>query len=416
MAIFDRFKNAWNAFKGRDPTTIPPSGFGYSHQPTMRRHYGGSERYIIDSIYNRIAVDCSSVNINHVRVNEEGRFDSFVRDGLNRVLSRSANIDQTGRAFILDAVLSMMQEGVVALVPTVTDLDPNQTDSYTVEEAKVGKIVEWWPRQIRVELYDDIHGEYVQKIFDKRYVAIVNNPFYEIMNGRNSTLQRLSRVLNQLDKLNDEVALNKLDLIIQLPYTVKSDARKKIADNRVKNIEAQLSQGQYGVAYIDGTEKVIQLNRSLENNLWNQARDLQEDLYNQLGLTKAIFDGSADEKTMLNYNNRTIEPIMSAIVEEIERKWLTKTAITQGHAIRFFKDPFKLVPVAQLAEIADKFTRNEIMTSNEIRAVISMLPAKDPKADQLINSNLNQPEDKVSDAQKSRSSVNVDEIVSRFSK
>lgn len=415
MILIDRFKNAWSAFKSRDPTSGPPSGFGYGYPPERRRIYGGSERYIIDAIYNRIAVDCAAVNVNHVKINEEGRFASFIHDGLNRVLSRSANIDQTGRAFILDAALSMMQEGVIALVPTVTDMDPNQTDSYTVEEAKVGKIVEWYPRHVRVELYDDIHGEYVQKTLKKRYVAIVNNPFYEIMNGRNSTMQRLSRVLGQLDKLNDEVALNKLDLIIQLPYTVKSDARKKIAENRVKNIETQLSQGQYGVAYIDGTEKVIQLNRSLENNLWNQARDLQEDLYNQLGLTKAIFDGSADEKTMLNYYNRTIEPIMSAITEEIERKWLTKTAITQGHAIRFFKDPFKLVPVAQLAEIADKFTRNEIMTSNEIRSVISMLPAKDPKADKLINSNLNQPEGENQNIEKTTPSVNIDEILSKIS-
>lgn len=392
-AIGERMKNAWNAFMGRDPTEYYGTGF-YSvtrpGRPTMRY---GIDRTIATSIYNQIAVDCSSITINHVRLDDDGRFLSIENSSLNRALTLDPNIDQTGRGLIRDAVMSMLDEGVVAIVPVETSIDPNTTDSYKIYQLRTGKIIEWFPKHVRVEVYNDRTGHREQIILEKRFVSIIENPFYPIMNEPNSTLQRLVRVLAQLDRTNDELSNGRLDMIIQLPYVIKSEARKKEAEKRRKEIVAQLKDSQYGIAYTDGTEKVIQLNRSLENNLWEQAKELKEELFNQLGFSQSIFDGTADEATMLNYNNRTIEPIMSAITEEMERKWISKTAQSQNQGIRFFREPFKLVPVQQIADIADKFTRNEIISSNEMRAVIGMKPSKDPKADELRNSNLNHPDE-----------------------
>lgn len=391
-SLGERLKNSWNAFLGRDPTNnyIRETAYGGSgYRPDRVRLSRGNERSIVTSIYNQIAVDASLVNIKHVRVNENNQFKEVIDDDLNNALTRSANIDQTGRALIKDLVLSMFDEGVVAVVPVVTSQDPI-TGSYKIYELRIGRIMEWYPRKVKVEVYNDVTGKKEQLMLEKTFVAIIENPFFSIMNEPNSTLQRLIRVLNQIDRLNTNNAAGKLDLIVQVPYPIKLKARKEQAEMRRKEIEDQLTGSQYGVAYTDVTEKIVQLNRPLENNLWEQAKDLTTQLYNQLGFSPSIFDGTADEKALLNYNNRTITPIMSAITEEMQRKWLSQTAISQGQAIRFFSDPFKLVPVADLAEIADKFTRNEIMTSNEIRAVISMLPSDDPKADQLINSNLNQ--------------------------
>ena len=391
-SLGERLKNSWNAFLGRDPTRqyYEAAYGGSSYRPDRVRLSRGNERSIVTSIYNQIAVDVSQVNIKHVRVNENNQFTEVIYSNLNHALTKSANIDQTGRSLIKDLVLSMFDEGVVAIVPIVTTANPNTNNSYDIYELRTAKILEWFPKDVRIEIYNDITGNRQQMVVGKKYTAIIENPFYAIMNEPNSTLQRLIRVLNQIDRLNDKNSAGKLDLIVQVPYPIKLKARKEQAEMRRRELEEQLTGSQYGVAYTDVTEKIVQLNRPLENNLWEQAKDLIEQLYNQLGFSPTIFDGTADEKAMLNYNNRTITPIITAITEEMERKWLTQTAITQGQAIRFFTDPFKLVPVADLAEIADKFTRNEIMTSNEIRAVIGMQPSDDPKADMLINSNLNQ--------------------------
>lgn len=391
---FDRFKSAWNAFMGRDPTVTKYWYGGYGTRPDRTRHRIQNERSIINSIYNRMAVDSSSIDIKHVRLNEDGNYDETIKSHLNDVLTREANIDQTGRAMILDVVYSMLDEGCIALVPTDSTADPNKTESYEVLEVRVGKVIEWYPKEILVEVYNEITGKKEEIVVDKRYTPIIENPFYSIMNEPNSTLQRLLRVLNQLDRVNEQNAAGKMDLIIQLPYPTKSAARKREAEDRRKNLEDQLTGSQYGVGYIDASEKVIQLNRSVENNLWNQAKELKEELFNQLGMTMEILNGTADEKTMLNYYSRIIEPILTAIIEELERKWISKTAQSQGQAVRFFRDPFKLVPISNIAEIADKFTRNCVMTSNEMRSKIGLEPSKDPKADQLINSNLNQPEEK----------------------
>lgn len=388
----DRFKSAYNAFIGRAPTFKPYYG-GSGNRPDRTRHRIQNERSVVNSIYNRIAVDSAQINVKHVRVDEDGDYVSTMSSHLNRLLTLEANIDQTGRGLIQDFVQSMLDEGVVALVPTDLTANPNFTDAYEVLEARVGKIVEWFPKQVRVEVYNEETGKKEQLLVEKRYTPIVENPFYSIMNEPNSTLQRLIRVLNQLDRVNEQNSAGKMDLIVQLPYVVKTEAKQKQAEERRKSIEAQLTGSQYGIAYIDGTEKVIQLNRSVENNLWNQAKELKEDLFNQMGLTMEILNGTADDKTMLNYYSRIIEPILTALVEEIERKWISRTAQSQKQAIRFFRDPFKLVPVGDLAEISDKLTRNEIMTSNEIRVRVGLPPSKDPKADQLINSNLNQPEE-----------------------
>lgn len=390
---FDRFKMAWNVFMGRDPTVMGYWPGGTGARPDRTRHRIQNERSNINSIYNRIAVDASSIDIKHVRLNDDGNYDETIKSHLNDVLTKESNIDQTGRAMIRDLVYSMLDEGCIALVPTDLTADPNVTDSYEVLEARVGKIVEWYPQKVRVELYNETTGKKEEVIVDKRHTPIIENPFYSIMNEPNSTLQRLLRVLNQLDRVNEQNAAGKMDLIIQLPYPTKSEARKREAEHRRKNLEDQLSGSQYGVGYIDASEKVIQLNRSVENNLWNQAKELKEELFNQLGMTMEILNGTADEKTMLNYYSRIIEPILTAIIEELERKWISKTAQSQGQAVRFFRDPFKLVPISNIADIADKFTRNCIMTSNEMRSKIGLVPSKDPKADQLINSNLNQPEE-----------------------
>lgn len=393
----DRFKSAYNAFMGRAPTNYYYGGSG--SRPDRTRHRIQNERSVINSIYNRISVDCSSIDIKHVRVDEEGDYTETIKSSLNRVLNKDANVDQTGRALFIDFVYSMLDEGCVALFPTDLSANPIFTDSYDVNEARVAKIVEWYPKHVRLEVYNEETGIKEQIVAEKRYVPIVENPFYSIMNEPNSTLQRLIRVLNQLDRINEQSSSGKLDLIVQLPYPLKSEAKMRQAEDRRKNIEAQLESGaKYGIAYIDSTEKIIQLNRPVENTLWNQAKELKEELFAQMGITMEILNGTADEKTMLNYYSRTIEPIMSAIVEEIERKWISKTAQTQGQAIRFFRNPFKLIPVGELAEMSDKFTRNEIMTSNEIRTkAIGLPPSKDPKANKLVNSNLNQPEEKTTE-------------------
>lgn len=404
----DRFKSAYNAFMGRASPSVSMYYGGSGSRPDRIRHRIQNERSIINSIYNRIAVDSSSIDIKHVRLNENNNYESTIQDLLNNLLTLSANVDQTGRSLIRDLVYSMLDEGCVALFPTDTTADPNVTDAYEVIEARVAKIVEWYPKHVKIDVYNENTGRKEQLFVEKRYTVIVENPFYSIMNEPNSTLQRLIRVLNQLDRTNEQNSAGKMDLIVQLPYVVKSKAKENLAEERRKSIEAQLTGSQYGIAYIDGTEKVIQLNRPIENNLWNQAKELKEDLFNQMGLTMEILNGTADDKTMINYYSRIIEPILTAIVEEIERKWLSKTAQTQGQGIRFFRDPFKLVPVQDIAEIADKFTRNEITTSNEIRSKIGFKPSKDPKADMLINSNINQSETKeMIDVEKKKEDVDI---------
>lgn len=402
----DRFKSAYNAFMGRSPT---PKAYYYSgsgSRPDRTRHRIQNERSIINSIYNRISVDGELIDIKHVRLDENGNYSETIKGPLNRVLNSEANIDQTGRAMIEDLIYSMLDEGCVALFPTDLTADPTKTDSYEVEEARVAKIIEWYPKEVLLEVYNENTGRKEQILSEKRYTPIIENPFFSIMNEPNSTLQRLIRVLNQLDTINDQNCSGKMDLIIQLPYILKNPAKQKAAEERKRSIEAQLTNSKYGIAYIDGTEKVIQLNRAVENNLWTQVKDLKDELFSQMGLTMEILNGTADEKTMQNYYSRIIEPILVAIVEEIERKWISRTAQTQGQGIRFFRDPFKLVPVSSLAEISDKFTRNEIMSSNEIRVRVGLPPSKDPKADQLINSNLNQ-----ADKRKSASVENIEEDV-----
>ena len=390
-----RIRSGWNAFIGRDPTTtsIPlseeMSGFGYSSRPDRVRYTKGNQRSIVASIYNRISVDVASIKIEHAKLDKDGRYKERFSSGLNDCINVSANVDQTGRALIQDIVESMFDEGVVAVVPTDTNIDPIKTGSYDILELRTGKIIAWYPKMVKVHAYNENTGKYQDILVPKDEVAIIENPFYSIMNEPNSTLQRLIQAINKLNSANDISTSSKLDLIIQLPYVTKSPQRQAEARRRRKEIEDQLSSSKLGIAYTDGTEKVTQLNRSLDNNLWTQVKELTEQLYSQLGVTPSILDGTADEATRINYFNSTIEPICSAIVDEFERKFLTKTARTQGQAIVFFRDPFKLVPVSQLADIADKFTRNEIMTSNEIRGEIGMKPVKDPKADMLINKNLN---------------------------
>ena len=390
-----RLKHAWNAFLNRDPTENfnRPSGDVYYRRPDRPRLSRGNERSIITSIFNRIAIDVAGIEIKHVRLDEEGRYLETIDSGLNDCLSVEANIDQTGRAFKQDAVLSMLDEGVIAIVPIETTLNPKMTGAYDVNSMRVGKIIEWYPRDVKVRLYNDRTGRREEIILPKSMVAIVENPLYSVVNEPNSTMQRLIRKLNLLDAVDEQTSAGKLDLIIQLPYVIKSPARQEQAEKRRKDIEEQLSGSKYGIAYTDGTERITQLNRSLENNLLKQVEYLTEMVYSQLGITKTVMDGTADEKTMLNYNNQIIEPIVSAIVDEMKRKFLTKTARSQRQSIEFYRDPFRLVPVNDIAEIADKFTRNEIMTSNEIRQVIGMKPSDDPKADQLVNSNISQPTD-----------------------
>ena len=391
MGLINAVKKAWNVFN-RDPTRYQyDTGPGYSFRPDRVRFSRGNERSIVTSVYNRIALDVAALNIRHVMLDNEGRYKDDVNDGLNTCLSLEANIDQTGRSFIQDAVMSMMDEGCVALVPIETDDDVDLTDSYGILSMRTGKILEWYPRHVLVRVYNAQKGYQEDIKVPKSTVAIIENPLFAVMNEPNSTMQRLIRKLNLLDAIDEQSGSGKLDLIVQLPYTVKSDLKRAQAKERKKELEMQLAGSKYGVAYIDAAEKVTQLNRSVDNNLMSQIEYLTSMLYSQLGITQSILDGTADEKTMLNYNNRTIEPIISAIVDEMKRKFLTKTARSQHQSISFFRDPFKLVPVNDIAEIADKFTRNEIMTSNEIRQVVGMKPSEDPRADELRNKNLSAP-------------------------
>ena len=388
----DRLQHAWSALT-RAPTetlSYANAGMAYSYRPDRIRFTRGNERSIVTSIYNRIAMDVAAVDIKHVRLDDNGRFLEEIKDGLNNVLTLDANIDQTGRAFIQDVVMSMFDEGVVAMMPIKTDIKPNETGSFNVLAMRTAKIVTWYPQHVKLRFYNEETGRQSEIVMHKKNVAIVENPFYAVMNEPNSTLQRLIRKLVLLDAIDEQSGAGKLDLIIQLPYVVKSETRKNQAEERRKAIEMQLAGSKYGIAYTDATEKITQLNRPLENNLMKQIEFLTSTLYGQLGLTEEIFKGTADEKTMLNYYNSTIEPILSVITDELKRKFLTPTARTQGQSIKFFKDPFRLVPVNNIADIADKFTRNEIMSSNELRQVIGIKPSDDPKADMLVNSNLNQ--------------------------
>lgn len=391
-----RLKHAWNAFTNRDPTYYRQSlGSSYSNRPDRPRLSRGNERSIVNSIFNRIALDVAAVDLKHCRVDQNGRYIEDMNSDLNNCLTLEANVDQTSRAFIQDIVMSMLDEGCVAVVPVDTTIDPAQTDSYKIETMRTGKIIDWYPAHVGVQLYNDKTGEKEDLILPKRQVAIIENPLYAIVNERNSTMQRLIRKLSLLDVTDEQTASGKLNLIIQLPYVVKSPARREQVEKRRKDIEDQLSGSKYGIAYADATEKITQLNRSLENNLLKQIEYLTNMVYGQLGITQAVMDGTADEKTMLNYNNRTVEPFVSAIADEMKRKFLTKTARSQGQTIEYFRDPFRLVPVNDIAEIADKFTRNEIMTSNEIRQIVGMKPSTDPKADELVNSNISQPDEEI---------------------
>ena len=386
-----RLKHAWNAFLNRDPTFSV--GGGSYYRPDRARLSRGNERSIVTSVYNRIALDAAAINMMHARLDDNGRFLSVIDSGLNNCLSVEANLDQTGRSFIQDVVMSMLDEGCVAMVPVDTTLNPRITAAFDVNSIRTGKILEWFPEHVRVSVYNDKTGKKEELLMPKRSVAIVENPLFAVINEPNSTMQRLIRKLNLLDAIDEQSGSGKMNMVIQLPYIVKTPLQKERADRRRKELEDQLASSKYGVAYVDGTERITQLNRPLDNNLMTQIEYLTSMLYSQLGITQTVMDGSADDKTMLNYYNRTIEPIISAIVDEMIRKFLTKTARSQKQSIRFFRDPFKLVPVNDIAEIADKFTRNEIMTSNEFRQIVGFKPSDDPKADKLNNSNLKGPSD-----------------------
>jgi len=392
MRMRDRLQHAWNAFVYNDNTYTNPQNLGgFSTFKPDRVHFSrGVEKSIVTSVYNRLALDVASLAIKHVRLDENGRYMEEVNSGLQNCLTVEANIDQTGRAFLQDVVMSMLDEGCVAIVPVDTTVNPAVSGSYEINTMRTGKILEWYPAHVRIRVYNDKKGIHEEITLPKSSVAIIENPLYAVINEPNSTMQRLIRKLNLLDVVDEQTSSGKLDLIIQLPYVIKSEARRRQAEERRKDIEMQLSGSKYGIAYTDGTERITQLNRPAENNLMKQVEYLTSMLYSQLGLTQSIMDGSADEKTMLNYYNRTIEPIIAAIVDEMKRKFLTKTARSQRQTVMYFRDPFKLVPVNEIAEIADKFTRNEIMTSNEIRQVVGMRPSDDPSADELRNKNLNQ--------------------------
>jgi len=394
--LTQRIRSGWNAFIGRDPTKefqytqdLIYGGYGYGVRPDRMRYTGGNQRSIVASVYNRISVDVASINFEHAKLDENGHFKESMKSGLNECMNVSANIDQTGRAFLQDIVESMFDEGVVAIVPVETDVNPMDTESYDIRSMRTGRIVAWYPEAVKVHLYNELQGRYQDIIMPKSRVAIIENPFYSIMNEPNSTLQRLIAAINKLNAANDNSTSSKLDLIIQLPYVTKSPQRKAEAQKRRKEIEDQLATSKLGIAYTDGTERVTQLNRSLDNNLWTQVKELTEQLFSQLGVTPSILDGTADEATRINYFNSTIAPICSAICDEFGRKFLTKTARTQKQAIIYFRDPFKLVPVSQLADIADKFRRNEIMTSNELRAEIGYKPSDAAQANDISNPNLN---------------------------
>ena len=393
----DRLQHAWNAFVYNDNTYTNPQNLGgFSTFKPDRVHFSrGVEKSIVTSVYNRLALDVASLAIKHVRLDENGRYMEEVNSGLQNCLNVEANIDQTGRAFLQDVVMSMLDEGCVAIVPVDTTVNPAVSGSYEINTMRTGKILEWYPAHVRIRVYNDKKGIHEELTLPKSSVAIIENPLYAVINEPNSTMQRLIRKLNLLDVVDEQTSSGKLDLIIQLPYVIKSEARRRQAEERRKDIEMQLSGSKYGIAYTDGTERITQLNRPAENNLMKQVEYLTSMLYSQLGLTQSIMDGSADEKTMLNYYNRTIEPIIAAIVDEMKRKFLTKTARSQRQTVMYFRDPFKLVPVNEIAEIADKFTRNEIMTSNEIRQIVGMKPAEDASADELRNKNLNQSDEEI---------------------
>lgn len=389
MALMDRLKHAWNIFKNKDPTQVNWNiGPSYGYRPDRMRYTRGNERSIVTAVYNRIAMDVAAVNLKHIRLDENDRYKETIDSGLNNCLSVEANLDQTGRAFIQDLVASMLDEGCVAAVPTDTDDEPEDSGNFKVYTLRTGKILEWYPRRVKVEVYNEQEGQRQQIIIPKSTVPLIENPMYSVMNEPNSIYQRLVRKLTLLDVVDEQTSSGKLDLVIQLPYIIKTEARRVQAEKRRRDIEKQLSEGKYGIAYTDGTERITQLNRPVENNLMKQIEYLTSMFFSQLGITQSILDGTADEKTMLNYYNRTIEPILSAIADEMKRKFLTPTARSQKQTIAYFRDPFKLVPVNDIAEIADKFTRNEIMTSNEIRQVIGMKPSSDPNADVLRNKNL----------------------------
>lgn len=393
LTISSRIKNAWNTFRNKNPAEEfkAPIGVSYSYRPDRPRYTGGRDKSIITSLFTRIALDVATLDFKHVKLNDDDAFIKEVDSELNNCLKVEANIDQTGRAFMQDVVMSMLDEGVVAIVPVDTTTDPNQTNSYDILSMRTGKIINWYPQHVKVRLYNENTGRHEDILISKHDVGIVENPFYALINERNSVNQRLIRKLALIDITDERVASGKLDLVVQLPYTIKGEARRAQANERRKELEDQLANSKYGIGYIDGTEHITQLNRSVENNLLKNVEYLQSNLFSQLGMTQAILDGTADEQTMLNYYSRTIEPIANAIMEEMTRKFLTRTARSQHKAIRYFRDPFKLIPVGQIAEIADKFTRNEVLTSNEIRQKIGIKPSKDPKADQLINSNISQP-------------------------
>ena len=406
MAFTDRLQHAWNAFLNRDPTyEFRDHGMISTYKPDRVRFTRGNERSIVTSVYNRIALDVSSIDINHAKLDENGRFKETIQSGLNECLTLNANIDQTGKAFLQDVVMSMMDEGCVAIVPVDTTTNPTITGSFDINSMRTGQVIEWRPEFVKVRLYNDKTGQKEDILLPKKSVAIIENPLYAVINEPNSTMQRLIRKLNLLDAIDEQSGSGKLDLIIQLPYVIKSEARRQQAENRRKAIEMQLSGSKYGIAYTDGTEKITQLNRPVENNLMKQIEYLTSMLYSQLGITQSVLDGTADERTMLNYYNRTIEPIISAIVDEMKRKFLTKTARTQNQSIVYFRNPFKLVPINELAEISDKFTRNEIATSNEIRQIIGWKPSDDPGADELRNKNLNQKAEDVQPAPKIQNEV-----------
>lgn len=387
-----RIKNAWNAFRSRDQTSrlkYDQYGIGYSRKPDRVHLSLGNERSIVAALYNRIAIDVAAIGIQHVRVDQNGTYVNTIPSYLNDCLTLSANLDQTSRAFFQDAVLSLFDEGCIALVPVETDTDPNETGSYDIYQLRVARIVEWFPQHVRLNAYDERDGQHHEFVMRKDSVAIIENPLYAVMNEPNSTLRRLVRKMNLLDGVDEQTSSGKLDIIIQLPYAVRSEGKMKLAEQRRKMIEDQLAGSKYGIAYIDGTERVTQLNRAAENNLLNQIEYLTKVLFNQLGVTEKVFYGEADEQEMLNYHNRTIEPIVSAFVDAMTRAFLTKTARTQGQRIMYFRDPFKLVPVAQIADIADKFTRNEVLSSNEVRAIVGRKPVDDARANELRNKNLN---------------------------
>lgn len=388
MNIGSRLKHAWNAFLNRDPPGSEYYGGGYSYRPDRMRFSRGSERTIINAINNRISLDASSIKINHVKLDENNRFDSIIDSGLNHCLTTEANADQTGRGLIQDIVMTFLEEGVAAVIPEKTNFDPRYSNSYEICSMRVGVPVEWYSDRVRVRVFNELTGQREEITFPKKMVALIENPFYSVMNAPNSTMQQLVRKLALLDVVDEQAGSGKLDMIIQLPYVIKTDARRKQANERREEIEKQLSGSKYGIAYTDGTERIVQLNRSLENNILKSIEYLTNMVYSQLGVTQEILNGTADEKTMNNYMNRIIEPVIAAIADEFKRKFLTKTARTQGQSIMFFRDPFRLAPVSMIAEMADKFTRNEIMTPNEFRQVIGMKPSKDPKSDQLANRNI----------------------------